>query len=237
MTTTATKPVQKINVGDLKKGHCFSETSHYVFQKKASPDTFEFIRTETNSKVVLGKDYVEQMLNSAEQYHEEMIVGKEDKHWTQKQIDDAIKAGTFSKTAKDLPRVGDLKVPGIRTIWANILGQDVFAVEYRKNSKKKSETAFQEEKEAMLTSLLKNCGDRVSLNNVKKLLSTVIDNPVLDHIPGEIRRLKGYKIQFESVNGQYNVIDMEIEQGYNVRSVNVNEITQLVYKGILYIVK
>jgi hypothetical protein len=40
----------------------------------------------------------------------------------------------------------------------------------------------------------------------------LVNNPVLPYEEGEDRVLRGYKIQFESRDGRYNCIDMDIQQ-------------------------
>ena len=71
----------------------------------------------------------------------------------------------------------------------------------------------------------------------KQFAEKLIKNPILPYEEGEDRILRGYKVQFESRDGRYNCVDMDITEEYNVRPVNINSIKWLVYKGIKYIVQ
>ena len=57
---------------------------------------------------------------------------------------------------------------------------------------------------------------------------------------GEDRVLRGYKIQFESRDGRYNCVDMDIQQTdkeSGVRPVNINTIKYLIFDGVKYVVE
>lgn len=70
----------------------------------------------------------------------------------------------------------------------------------------------------------------------KKFAEELIKNPILPYEEGEDRVLRGFKIQFESRDGRYNCIDMDIEDTNNVRPVNINTIRlrKLLKSGNLY---
>jgi len=69
-------------------------------------------------------------------------------------------------------------------------------------------------------------------------LSSIQNNPIVEFEPGEERKLRGFKVQFSSLNGYYDVIDMDIpdpdNKGANIRKVNINEIKWLVLDGVKY---
>lgn len=54
---------------------------------------------------------------------------------------------------------------------------------------------------------------------------------------GEDRVLRGFKIQFESRDGRYNCVDMDIEDNNNIRPVNINTIKWLIIGGTKYVVE
>lgn len=49
-----------------------------------------------------------------------------------------------------------------------------------------------------------------------------LSKEILEDIEGEDRILRGFKIQFESRDGRYNCIDMDIDGEDNIRPVNIN---------------
>ena len=66
------------------------------------------------------------------------------------------------------------------------------------------------------------------------------ETPILSIEKGDERVLRGYKVQFASTNGFYDVVDMDITddgKGANLRKVNINEIKWLVVDGIRYVVE
>lgn len=48
---------------------------------------------------------------------------------------------------------------------------------------------------------------------------------------------RGFKIQFESRDGRYNCVDMDIEDNNNIRPVNINTIKWLIIGGTKYVVE
>lgn len=77
-------------------------------------------------------------------------------------------------------------------------------------------------------------------NAAKNLVTELVNNPVLPYEEGEDRVLRGYKIQFESRDGRYNCIDMDIQQTdkeFGVRPVNINTIKYLIFDGVKYVVE
>jgi hypothetical protein len=231
-TQTLRKPV---NINEIAKGDVFSEESHYVYLG-AEGNKHKLRHLESNQIVNLDTAYVTDLLATADQYHEEVEVGLEDKLWTAKQIADAKKKG-------DLPedttvREGDLKLKGIRSIWSDIHTQKVWLVCFDKKGKALTKKAYNAAKQAQVDQFMEKITN--SELTLKQALEMVQNNPVLDIEKGDERKLRGYKIQFTTNNGSYDVVDMDIEdpeqKGINVRKVNINEIKWLVYDGVRYVV-
>src|ERR1044072_8173335 len=161
-TQTLRKPV---NITEIAKGDVFSEESHYVYLG-AEGNKHKFKHLESNQVVNLDTAYVTDLLATADQYHEEVEVGLEDKHWTAKQIADAKKKG-------DLPedttvREGDLKLKGIRSIWSDIHTTKVWLVCFDKKGKALTKKAFTAAKQAQVTQFMEK------INNGEKTLKDAL---------------------------------------------------------------
>jgi len=219
------------NIKDVQVGDVFSETM-YAVVTKINKDTIDFKHQGTGEIISLSFPYVEKLLSSADQYSSEVRCGIEDKLWTQKQIDDATKAGTLPKGVN----VGDVRVPGIKTIWDGI-GQAVFCVEFVKKptplSKKAYESAVQAKMNEVAEAIEKAQRSKKGVGNVaKEEVLKLINNPVLNYIPGEVRTMRAYKLQHTSTDGQYAVMDMDKGEK---RSVNLPTVSMIVVNGVKYI--
>lgn len=238
-TTTQTK--QPIDLSEMKENDVFSEESHYVYlgQTKTGigsngniQNNYQFKHLESGKVINLDAKYVAELLTTADQYEKEVEVGREDKHWTAKQLEDAKKKGM---TDVDTLREGDLKLEGIRSIWSNIHTTRVFSVCFDKKGKaltKKALTAAKDEQ--IQKALTEITAKKLSLEDAFRAIQ---DNPIFPIEKGEERVLRGYKVQFASTNGFYDVVDMDIEddgKGSNLRKVNINEIKWLVIDGVRY---
>lgn len=206
----------KVNIKEIEVGDIFSEESHYVVNKVVK-DRIEFLHVESGKKVSLNNEYVANLLNTSDQYDNEVKVGKEDK-----------KDGT----------------PGIRTIFENIKSSEVFTVVFKKQDKPKTKKAIEAEKEAQraeavaLIDKAKKAKKSMAVA-YKEALEFIQNNPVKDYIEGENRILRGYKMQFVSKDGKYRCMDMDItrtDKETGERLVNINTISQLIYNGTKYIV-
>lgn len=206
----------KVNIKEIEVGDIFSEESHYVVNKVVK-DRIEFLHLESGKKVSLSNEYVANLLNTSDQYDNEVKVGKEDK-----------KDGT----------------PGIRTIFENIKSSEVFTVVFKKQDKPKTKKAIEAEKEAQraeavaLIDKAKKAKKSMAVA-YKEALEFIQNNPVKDYIEGEDRILRGYKMQFVSRDGKYRCMDMDItrtDKETGERLVNINTISQLIYNGTKYIV-
>ena len=206
----------KVNIKEIEVGDIFSEESHYVVNKVAK-DKVEFLHLESGKKVSLSNEYVANLLNTSDQYDNEIKVGKEDK-----------KDGT----------------PGIRTIFENIKSSEVFTVVFKKQDKPKTKKAVEAEKETQRNEAVaiidKAKKDKKSMATAyKEALEFIQNNPIKDYIEGEERVLRGYKMQFVSRDGKYRCMDMDItrtDKETGERLVNINTISQLIYNGTKYIV-
>lgn len=198
-------------VNQLKQGSIISESSHYIVNR-VSGSTAWLTHFESGEEVQIGISYLKNYTNSADLFETTVKVTKEDK-----------KDGTL----------------GIRSIWENIHSGQVFTVCFKKQDKPKSRRKLQEEIDAIVEKF-SNSIDTVKNNKkgvanaAKTLITELVNNPVLPYEEGEERVLRGYKIQFESRDGRYNCVDMDIvktEKESGVRPVNINTIQYLIFDG------
>ena len=206
-----------IDIAKVKVGDIFSEESHY---KVASIDNegIHLHHLEGNMQVSLSRSYVANFLNTCDQFTHVVEVTKEDK-----------KDGT----------------PGIRTIFDSIKSSEVFCVVFKKQDKPKTKKQIADEKATQRDHAIglieaakqqhKSMAEAYAI-----ALSYIQDNPVQEVIEGEKRILRGFKVQFNSRDGKYRCIDMDIERTETEtgeRLVNINTIESLVYQGVKYVVK
>lgn len=206
-----------IKLTDVEVGDIFSEESHYVV-KAIQPTGITFSHVESGKEVVLGSNYVTELLKSADQYSKEVNVTKEDKA-----------DGT----------------PGIRTIFDGIHSSQVFIVCFTKQDKPLSDKKVRELKEAQIASAIEKIekaqkSKKGVLEAAKQELLDIQNNSISNVEVGEERVLRGYKLQFSSRDGKYRCLDMDIsltskEDG--VRLVNINTIKWIVFNDIKYVVK
>lgn len=200
---------------EIKKGDILSESSHYRV-KNILGSSVILEHFESKNEVSIDKEYLHNFCNTADSYITEIKVTKEDK-----------KDGTL----------------GIRSIWENIHSGKVFTVCFKKQDTKKSNKQFTTEVNALAEQICKEI-DQVKASKkgvadwAKKTLYALMSNPIPKIVEGEDRVLRGYKIQFESRDGKYQCVDMDIEGlENNVRLVNINTIKWLIIDNIKYIVQ
>ena len=200
---------------EIKKGDILSESSHYRV-KNILGSSVILEHFDRRDEVAIAKDYLHNCCNTADGYTTEVKVTKEDK-----------KDGT----------------PGIRSIWENIHSSKVFTVCFKKQDKAKSAKQFKTEVDTLAEQICQEI-DKVKNSKkgvadwAKKTLYTLMNNPIPKIVEGEDRVLRGYKIQFESRDGKYQCIDMDIEDSENnVRLVNINTIKWLIIDNTKYIVQ
>lgn len=223
----------KIKVNEIQPNDVMAEISHYRVLS-VGPNDVSFTHIESGQKVNLSHQYVSDLLHCAEQYHDEVKVGREDKYWTAKQVADAT-----AKDANFSAREGDVRVSGIRSIFEGIRSSDVFTVCFVKQDKVLSQKAYETLVQSRITEAVakieaaKNSKKSVTLAAEQELRDLVL-NPILNYTPGEQRVLRGYKMQFVSRDGRYDCFDVDVNE---LRPVNINTIVYLIYKGIKYTVE
>lgn len=195
----------------VKKGDALSEASHFIVEDIIGHN-LELRHIETDRSLLVEVDYAKGLMKSADYFDEEIEVTKADK-----------KDGT----------------PGIRTIWDNIHTQDVFTVCFKKKDKAKTKTQLKNEIDTAVNTFLSEIATVGTRNAALELINHLVSNPILPYIEGEERVLRGYKVQFDSVTGEYVCVDMDlVGKDKNVeRLVNVNTISYLIYHGKKYVVK
>jgi len=241
-TTTAPKKANsttRVLTSEMRPGDVLSEVSHYTYNGPVGRD-FSLKHHESGKNVVLDKEYIENLLCSANQFHGSIVeVGKEDKYWTESRIADAEKKGEISKDPKLQPKPGDVMTPGIRTIWENIHSPQVLSVCFQKQDEPLKKKELQDLRDAQIKGAL----DAIAKAQKGKTgvaaaaeaeLRKIQENPILDFKEGEMRILIGYKVQFTSRDGKYQCMDMHKGE---LRPVNINTIEWLVFNGVKYIVK
>jgi hypothetical protein len=201
-------------VKNFKVGDVLSESSHYVGTGIYGNDTV-LKHQESGDSVHINKMYIEKHLESADEVINEVKVTKEDK-----------KDGTL----------------GIRSIFESIHGTQVFTVCFKKQDTPKSQKKLNAEI-ATLISDFSNEIDTIQKSKkgvadaAKRFAEELITHPILPYEEGEDRVLRGFKIQFESRDGRYNCVDMDIEDNNNIRPVNINTIKWLIIGGTKYVVE
>lgn len=230
----------KISV--IKQGDVFSEVSHYIALRNGISGNrmVEFKHIETGEAVEFNNRYVENVLESGDQFDHVIKVGKEDKFWTRKQIDEAIENSEIAPFI--IPQLGDLREKGIRTIWEELVSPHVFTVCFKKADSPKSQKLYKREIMDQINEgidYIENAKlDKKSMSTAYGMALEKIQNtPILPYIPGEDRILRGYKVQFVSRDGRYDCVDMDLlskGKGSAVRPVNINTIQYLIYKSIKY---
>lgn len=207
--------IEKIQ--ELKEGAVISESSHYIV-KSIAGSTARLTHYESGEEVQIGLSYLKNYTNSADLFDATVKVTKEDK-----------KDGTL----------------GIRSIWEGIHSGQVFTVCFKKQDKPKSKKKLNEEIDHLVNQFSEDI-DKVKANKksvaerAKQLITELVREPILPYEEGEERVLRGYKIQFESRDGRYDCVDMDItktDKESGIRPVNILTIKWLIYNGVKYIVE
>lgn len=203
-----------MNTFNLKTGDILSETSHYIV-KNISKENIIVKHFESGESIAISNSYINNFTKSADYYNEEVLVTKEDK-----------KDGTL----------------GIRSIFENIYDSKVFTVCFKKQDKPKTKKKLELEINELINKFSQEI-DTIKKNKKgvteasKKFVEELIKTPILPYEEGEDRILRGYKVQFDSRDGKYSCIDMDITEENNQRLVNINTIKWLIVDGIKYTVK
>lgn len=202
-------------IKSFKVGDVLSESSHYKVLADNGNLNFKLKHLESGDVVYIDEKYIHNYLESADDFTNEVKVTREDK-----------KDGTL----------------GIRSIFEGIHGSQVFTVCFKKQDTPKSQRKLNAEIATLISDFSKEI-DTIQKNKkgvadaAKKFAEELIKNPILPYEEGEDRVLRGFKIQFESRDGRYNCIDMDIEDTNNVRPVNINTIKWIILGGTKYVVE
>lgn len=195
-----------------------SEVSHYKVVGINADDSIRVVHTESGDVVNIGRTYVQNYVKSGDNFVEEVKVTKEDK-----------KDGTL----------------GIRSIFEGIHSGQVFTVCFKKQDKPKSAKQFNAEVNEIVAKVCEEINQVKSSKKgvaewAKRTISALMKNPISKVVESEDRVLRGYKIQFESRDGRYNCVDMDIartDKESGVRPVNINAIKYLIFNGVKYVVE
>lgn len=205
------------DIKELKSGAVLSESSHYIV-KDILGSNVRLTHYESNSEVTIDLNYLKKYTNSADLFTRTEKITKEDK------------------------RDGTL---GIRSIWENIHSGQVFTVCFKKQDKPKTKKRLNEEIDTLVSQFSEDI-DKVKASKkgvadrAKELITKLVKEPILPYEEGEDRILRGYKIQFESRDGRYDCVDMDIvrtEKESGIRPVNILTIKWLIFNGVKYIVE
>ena len=204
-------------IKEINKGDVLSESSHYKVNKIGLGQT-HCIHQESGEEVIISTEYLQAHALSGDEVIEEIRVGKEDKYWTQKQID------TIQEENH-----------GVR-------GPEIFTVCFKKQDKVKTAKQLKMETETLADEFteeiekVKTARKGVATASIT-LINRLIANPILPYLEGELRVLRGYKVQFLSRDGKYSCVDMDVVEGSNIRPVNITTISWLIHDGVKYIVE
>jgi hypothetical protein len=234
---TKIKDSSSVVLKDIQIGDLFSERSYYIYAGKNSENQMTFTNPMTPEvkPIAIGDNYVSKFFNPAEQYTNEVTVGKLDKVWTQGQIDKAVAKGD---QAPGDYKAGDMKQRGIRAIWDSI-GDQCFTVIFQKKDSTKTKKALAIElaaqRQTVLDAVAAAKKSKKSMTKaIEDQLEIVQNNPITNVTPGAMRILKGWKLQHTSIDGRYACHCIEEDAQ---RSVNINTIAHLIVGGTRYNVK
>jgi hypothetical protein len=226
--------MSKVNINEVKKGDIFSESSYYRVESINS-DSIDMKMVGTDKIVNLSKSYAEQFLNTADQYDKEVKVGILDKFWTVKKIEEATKKGTLPAGVKE----NDLQQEGMKTIWGKI-GPQAITVCFIKKDESLSDKAYNQlvtlkAAEAVEAIEATKTAKKGVANKAAQVIEEIIRNPISRTIPGLERVLRGYKVQFESEDGYYQMTEIDKDGIVQMRPVNLNTMQWAVVDGVKYI--
>jgi hypothetical protein len=228
--------MSKVNINEIKKGDIFSESSYYAVSN-INKDTIEMKMIGSDKEIVLSNEYVQNFLSTADQYQSEVKVGKLDKVWTAKQIEEATKKGTLTKDAVE----GSLKQKGIKSLWSEV-GNQVITVCFVKKGTTLSDNAYKQLVDIKVAETWEQIeatktAKKGVANKALEVLADIIHNPISKEIPGEPRVLRGAKASFESEDGHYQMMEILQDGTTQLRPVNLNTFQWLVVDGVKYIVE
>lgn len=133
-------------------------------------------------------------------------------------------ADIFSKTEnKTRTELADLVMKNPRV---------VMTVCYIKADQKKTKSQFEAEKRAKIDEISK-----ASVKNLAKLLDDLIENPITNIIPGEVRTMKGRHYGQMNEFGRIMFIDMEETRSTGPKQIDPRTIQYIILDDVKYISK
>lgn len=223
----------------------YSELSRYRESGLDSAGTVKMLHLESGDVVGISREYIENYMIPASHFTQTETVGQKDKLWTEGQVNAELDKLTFSlkataaeiaEQARKVPKPGDVRVKGIRTIFREIPIGEVFTVVFRKAPTQKSQRAYQMEIEERVEKAKENL-ERIQRNK-EGVLAAALDelkkaylSPVLKQTPGPLRSLVGYKLSNGTDTSHYLCLDCEIRER---RLVNITTIESLITRGVKY---
>lgn len=231
-----------MTIQDIKVGQPFSELSTYIVEDIDNTGV-KFKHLESDSIVRVDFEYVKDCMTSADYFEEVVKVGKKDKYYTQKQVDDLAAIGTTN-----LPAVGAVRLKGMESIFTDIPYKKVFTATFRKKGKELNDKEVKAQKDKIIAEAVakiqktkeqkKGVAD-VAEQELRKALDTTVET----YVPGDIRELRGYKTKQYSADGFYQVLDLDFpdkkagKKGDDTRLVNINTLEELIVDGVKYILE
>lgn len=252
MSKKQNKQSTTLEIKDIEAGDLFYEKSHYVVLSK-NDKSISFKHIQSNQVIELSNGYVLSLLDSADHYFSSIKIGKEDKVWTELQVNKEKE--THQKANPTLSELeinetlqkfnivtGGIKQKGLKSLWSEISISELFTVCFKKSDTKKTKAEREKYKLDLQKQLMSSTNYQSLISNkdlntsvLGDLLNEIIDNsiknPYTELKSGELRTLRGYKLQNTSDNGLYNCMDLDINES---RPVNLNTIQWIIYKGIKY---
>lgn len=104
------------------------------------------------------------------------------------------------------------------------------SIYYQKQDEKKKVGDFKAEKAAKIAEI-----QNAPVSKVEKLLSDLIDNPILPTIPGAMRLIKGYYTGKQNERGRFEFIDME--DNNVMKQVDPRTMEYVIVNNVKYIKK
>jgi len=228
----------KTDIQKVVSGNLFTESSQYEFLRSVKTfqlNTMVFKHLHSGEEVQISPEYVAKYLSPADQYAEEVVVGKEDKYWTANQI-------SKLEENPDNLRAGDLKQEGIRSLFLEIPKEHIFTVTFETAPKDIGAGNFKSSLLEQRAELLKRFDEAYSrkkednLNLVEAILEGLQANRI-ERTEIHERVLRGFKVQNHSASGVYDCVDLDIEEDHNMRKVRLTAISSLIVDNVKYIVK
>lgn len=106
------------------------------------------------------------------------------------------------------------------------------SIYFQKADKNKTKKAFNQEKKDKIDEI-----ENAPTSKVAGLLADLMDNPILDYIPGEMRVMEGYYTGTQDDRGRFKFMDMVVDSRGNknvVKAVDSRTIQYAIIDGVRY---